>query len=202
MVLGSSVKVLGDVAAHATVDVRLPIQANPFASSLAEAVVGLSFDDQSEAGVRRSTRFSMVQQLTYDPMGSFGGSLSADQAVILAFGRTEVLDLRVGDQEPRRNGNVLYYVPVGLDIKGDITFANDLLRPTVIDSDAQFFTKDRTFLSMDFGQATLAYRPIPFEGTFNVRTIRLSLSSGGGFVAPGGKEIGRASCRERVLDHV
>jgi hypothetical protein len=101
-----------------------------------------------------------------------------------------VLDLRVGNQEPRRNGNVLYYVPVGLDIKGDITFANDLLRPTVIESDAQFFSKDRTFLSMGFGQATLAYRPIPFEGTFNVREIRLSLGAGDVIPgAPGGKVI-------------
>ena len=189
VVLGSSVKVLGDVAAHATVEVRLRVQANPFASSLADQVIGMPFDTQSEDGVRRSTRFSMVQQLTYDPMGSFGGRLSADQAVILAFGRSEVLDLRVGNQEPRRNGNVLYYVPVGLDIKGDITFANDLLRSTVIDSDVQFFEKGGNFLSMGFGQATIAYRPIPFEGTFTVQQIRLGLSSGGGFAVPGGKEI-------------
>ena len=189
VVLGGSVKVLGNVAAGATVDVRLPIQANPFASSLADQVVGVSFDNQSEEGVRRSTRFSMVQQLTYDPMGSFGGQLSADQAVILAFGRSEVLQLQVGSQAPRRNGNVLYYVPVGLDVRGDITFSNDLLRPTVIDSDAQFFSKERTFLSMGFGQATLAYRPIPFEGTFRVEEIRLGLTSGGGFVVPGGKQI-------------
>lgn len=190
VVLGSSVQVLGDVAAHATVQVRLPIQANPFGSSLAEQVVGVSFDNTSEEGVRRSTRFSMVQQLTYDPMGSFGGSLSADRAVILAFGRNEVLDLDVGGQEPRRNGNVLYYVPVGIDIEGAITFSADLLRPTVIEADAQFFSKDRAFLSMGFGQATLAYRPIPFEGTFNVREIRLSLGTGGGIaVPPGGKAI-------------
>lgn len=180
VVLGSSVAILGDVAAHATVQVRLTVQSNPFGSSLADQVVGVSFDNSSPEGVRRSARYSMVQQLTYDPMGSFSGSLSADQAVILAFGRGEVLDLQVGDQEPRRNGNVLYYVPVGIDIKGAITFTNDLLRPTVIEADAQFFSKDRSFLSMGFGQATLAYRPIPFEGAFAVREIRLSLNSGGG----------------------
>ena len=191
VVLGTSVAVLGDVPAHATVQVRLPIQANPFISSLAEQVVGASFDSSSTDGVRRSARYSMVNQLTYDPMGSFTGSLSADQAVILAFGRNQVLDLQVGGQEPRRNGNVLYYVPVGIDIKGSITFAHDLLQQTVIAADAQFFSKERTFFSMGFGQATLAYRPIPFEGTFAVREIRLSLVSGGGIDGrpQGGKAI-------------
>lgn len=191
VVLGSSVAVLGDVAANATVQVRLPVESNPFGSSLADQVVGVSFDSKSPEGVRRSARYSMVQQLTYDPIASFGGSLSADQAVILAFGRNEVLDLQVGGQQPRRNGNVLYYVPVGIDISGAITFTDDLLRSTVIDADAQFFTRDRTFLSMGFGQATLAYRPIPFEGAFSVREIQLSLTSGGGIDGrpQGGKVI-------------
>jgi hypothetical protein len=180
VVLGSSVAVLGDVAAHATVQVRLPIQANPFGSALADQVVGATFDSSSEAGVRRATRYSMVQQLTYDPMGSFGNGLPADQAVILAFGRHDVLDLQVGTQEPRRNANVLYYVPVGIGIHGKVTFSADLLRPTVIDSDAQFFSKERFFLSMGVGSATLAYRPIPFDGSFTVSEIRLTLGQGGG----------------------
>lgn len=179
VVLGSSVAVLGDVAAHTTVQVRLPVETNPFGSSLADQVVGPSFDSSNEGGIRRSTRYSMVSQLTYDPMGSFGGGLPADQAVILAFGRDDVLDLRVGDEEPRRNSNILYYVPVGLDIAGAVTFSGDLLRPTVIDSNAQFFSKERFFLSMGAGQATLAYRPIPFRGTFGVREIRLVLGQGG-----------------------
>ena len=190
VVLGSSVAVLGDIAAHATVQVRLPIQANPFGSALADQVVGATFDSSSEAGIRRATRYSMVQQLTYDPMGSFGNGLPADQAVILAFGRHDVLDLQVGTQEPRRNANVLYYVPVGIGIHGAVTFSADLLRPTVIDSDAQFFSKERFFLSMGVGSATLAYRPIPFDGSFKVAEIRLTLGQGGG-VGPvaGGKQI-------------
>jgi hypothetical protein len=191
VVLGSSVAVLGDVAAHATVNVRLPVQANPFGSALADQVVGASFDSGSTEGIRRSTRYSMVQQLTYDPMGSFGGGgLPAEQAVILAFGRDPVLNLEVGAEAARGNGNVMYYVPVDIGIKGKVTFSSDLLRPTVIDSDAQFFSKDRFFLSMDLGQATLAYRPIPFEGTFTVSEVRMMLGSGGAIgPALGGEEI-------------
>lgn len=190
VVLGTSVSVLGDVAAHATKQVRLPIQANPFDSALADQVVGAVFDSSSEVGIRRATRYSMVNQLTYDPTGSFGGGLPADQAVVLAFGRDQVLDLEIGSQEPRRNGNVLYYVPVGIGIHGNVTFSGDLLRPSVVASDAQFFSKDRTFLSMGVGTATVAYRPIPFEGTFGISQIRLVLGTGGGGVPiAGGKAI-------------
>jgi hypothetical protein len=186
IVVGSSVKVLGNVAAHTTKEVSLPIVANPFGSELADQVVGAAFDDPSETGVRRSTRYSMVQQLTYDPTGEFRGALPGDQAVILAFGRDEVLDLQVAGQATRRNANILYYVPVGIDVSGSVTFSGDLLHPTVIESDAQFFSKDRFFLSMGAGTATLAYRPIPFEGTFAVREIRLSLGTGGAVGVPGG----------------
>jgi hypothetical protein len=47
--------------------------------------------------------------------------------VVLAFGRHDVLDLRVGNEAPRRNGNILYYVPVGIGISGSVTFTADLL---------------------------------------------------------------------------
>lgn len=189
VVLGSSVAVLGDVQPRATVQVRLPVRDNPFGAALADQVVGASFDSSTEAGIRRSTRYSMVQQLTWDPNRSFGSGLSADQAVILAFGSGEVLDLKVGTTVPRRNGNVLYYVPIGIGIQGSVTFAADLLRTTVLDADAMFFSKDRTQLSMGAGTATIAYRPIPFEGRFTVSEVRMTLGTGGNPIAVGGKAI-------------
>ena len=122
----------------------------------------------------------MLSQLTYDPTGASSGTLSADQAVILAFGRDALLDLTVGGEEPREIGNVLYYVPVGVGISGKVTFQGDLLRPTMVDNDAQFFQKERLFLSMGpSGSATLAYTPIPFEGAFTISEIRLQLGGGG-----------------------
>jgi hypothetical protein len=190
VVLGSSVAVLGDVAPHQTVQVNLPIRDNPFGSSLADQVVGQSFDNSSEIGVRRSTRYAMVNQLAFDPSGQFAGSLPADQAVILAFGTSQILDLKVGDQEPRRNANVLYYVPIGIGIKGAVTFSSDLLHTTIIDSNAQLFSKDRFFMSMGAGSATLAYRPIPFAGRFSVSEIRFSLGTDGpGTLLAGGKPV-------------
>ena len=190
IVLGSAVGVLGDVAPHATVPVRVPIRANPFGAPLADQIVGQGFEQSSETGVRRSIRFQLINQLAFDPnRQSIGQALSADQAVILAFGRDEPLKVKLGTDEPRRNGNVLYYVPVGLGIHGPVTFSSELLRPTVVDSDAQFFNQDRSFLSMGLGTATIAYRPMPYEGSFKVSKVRMSLGTSGNPVLGAGKEV-------------
>jgi hypothetical protein len=190
IVLGSAVGVLGDVAPHATLPVRVPIRANPFGAPLAQQIVGQGFDQSSETGVRRSIRSLLINQLAFDPnRQSSGQALSADQAVILAFGHGEPLEVKLGRDEPRRNGNVMYYIPVGLRIHGPVTFASDLLQLTVVDSDAQNFTQERSFLSMGFGTATIAYRPIPFEGAFNVSEVRMSLGTSGNVVGGAGKEV-------------
>jgi hypothetical protein len=189
VVLGSSSVVLGDVQPGATMTVRLPVRANPFGASLADQIVGASFDNSTEAGVRRSTRYSMVQQLTYDPMGMFNNSLPGDRAVILAFGREQVLDVRIGDVAPRRNGNTLYYVPVDIEIEGQVTFSSDLIRTAVVDGDAQFFSKDGEFLQLGAGTATMSYRPIPFVGSFTIGAVRISLGTGGNGVPAAGEEI-------------
>ena len=189
VVLGSAVATLGDVDPHETVAVSLSVRDNLFGAALADRIVGTTFDETSEAGVRRTIRYGMINQLTYDPMGGFrGGRLSADQAVIIAFGRRNLLDVQLGGQEPRRSANVMYYVPVGIRIHGSVTFSSDLLRTTVIDGD-NLFSKDGTFLSMGLGQATLSYTPIPFDGTFAVSQIRLALGNGGNPVLQGGDEI-------------
>lgn len=190
VVLGSSSVVLGDVQPGATVTVRLPVRDNPFGVDLADQIVGASFDRSTEAGIRRSTRYSMVQHLTYDPTGMTSGvSLPGDHAVILAFGRDQVLDLRIGDTPPRRNGNILYYVPVDVAIGGQVTFSADLLRRTVVDADALFFTEERQWLGIGAGTATVSYRPIPFVGTFAVDAVRLSLGTGNGGIPANTEEL-------------
>jgi hypothetical protein len=190
VVLGTAVASLGDVDAHGKVDVSLRVGDNPFAAQLADQIVGQSFDQTNEAGVRRAIRYGMINQLTFDPSKQFStGSLPADQAVIFAFGRRNLLDVQLGGQEPRRSANVLYYVPVSISVRGPVTFSSDLLRPTVVDSDAQFFGQERFALNMGLGTATLSYRPIPFDGTFSVSQIRMSLGNGANAAPGNGKEI-------------
>ncbi len=189
IVLGSSVVVLGNVPAHESRDVRLVIRENPFGASLADQIVGASFNTNSPEAVRRSIRYQIVNQLTFDPMGMFNNTLSADQAVIMAFGRNQVLDIKLGSETPRQNGNVLYYVPVPIGIQGHVAFSADLMRSTVIEADA-LFSKERFFLQLGQGKATIAYQPIPFDGSFSATRIGLGLTSGGGLGAlGGGKDI-------------
>ena len=183
VVLGSSVAVLGNVPAHEKRDVNLTVRDNPFGASLADQIVGNAFDNSTPEAVRRSIRYQIVNQLTFDPMGMFSNSLSADQAVIMAFGQEPLLDIKLGAETPRTNGNVLYYVPVGIGIKGHVSFSSDLMRSTVVEADAQFFSKDRFFLNLGNGRATLAYTPIPFEGSFSATRIGLGLTGGGGLAA-------------------
>ena len=63
-------------------------------------------------------------------------SLSADGPVVLAWGSDDLVPVEIEGQTPRRIGNVLYYLPAGLAIKGTTTFRADLLRSTVVASDA------------------------------------------------------------------
>ncbi|HTK44896.1 MAG TPA: hypothetical protein VL749_06060 [Patescibacteria group bacterium] len=190
VVLGSAVAVLGDVDAHTRVSVSFPVRGNPFGAPLADQIIGRAFEQTTESGVRRAIRYGMVNQLTYDPSRQFSnGVLPADQAVILAFDRRNLLDVQLGGQEPRRSANVMYYVPVPVSIHGPVTFSSDLLRATVVESDAQFFGQEGTFLNMGLGTATLSYRPIPYDGTFTVSQIRLSLGNNANAVLPNGKEI-------------
>jgi hypothetical protein len=190
VVLGSSVLVLGDVPPHVSKDVRLIVQDNPFGNSLADQVIGQQFQGATPDAIRQSIRYQMVNQLTYDPTGMFSNSLSADQAVVMAFADRQVLDVKVSAQTPRLNGNVLYYVPIAIGVQGHVSFSSDLMRTTVVQSDSQFFSKDRFFLSMGNGTATLSYRPIPFDGAITATAIRLGLTSGGGLAGlDGGKEI-------------
>jgi len=194
IVLGGSVVVLGDVAPHATVPVTLRIGGNPFGMALADQIVGQPFGGVtgvSEADVRRQIRYTMIGQLTFDPIQGFLGTLQSDQPVILAFGRQSPLDVRIDGQTVKRTTNVLYYVPVDVTVHGKVTFSSDLVRPTVLSQDSQFFNKGGgpTTFQMGVGTLSVAYRPIPFAGTFTVSALRIGFNSGTGVLAAGGKPV-------------
>jgi len=189
VVLGPSVATLGDVPPGTSVPVRLPMASNPFGPGVPDQVVGAAFDRADEAAITRMVRYNLVAQLTYDPSGMFTGRLPSEQAVILAFGRDPQVDVTVSGVAPQHRANVLYYVPVAVDVRGQVTFEGDLVNRTVVESNALFFSKEMDFFNMDAGSATVAYRPIPFEGTFAVSALRVSLSQGGRIMVPGGKPI-------------
>jgi hypothetical protein len=188
IVLGSSVAVLGDVPAHASVPVSLVIQSNAFdfGMPLANQIVGDPFgNDGSTLDIERQIRYALIGQLSFDPMMGMSGSLSADQPVILAFGHRSPIDIKVENQTIKRTTNVLYYVPVDVSIKGKVAFSEALVQPTVLSSDSMFFDKGGPgMFNMGVGSVTVAFRPIPFSGTLTASALHLGFNSGNGSMGP------------------
>lgn len=184
VVLGSSVAVVGDIAAGTEKAVSLRPTGNAFFQSLSDRIFGqVFFGDAaqlSDDGLRLRVRHAVLDQLTYDPMWGNVATLNASSPVVLAWGRDEVLDVRIENQTGRRNANILYYYPASLSISGETTFATDLVQSTVVSSDAAFFSKDPFSLNMGAGKATIAYQPIAFEGSIAATELQLSLNFGGG----------------------
>ncbi len=109
--------------------------------------------------------------------GNFG-RLTSDGPVLLAWGRDAVMGVTVEGQAANRVSNVLYYVPLAMGVHGTVNFSGDLVKGTMTDSDAAFFTKDPSTMTFGQGSVTMAYRPIAFEGTLTVSHIRLGVSFG------------------------
>lgn len=186
IVLGGSVDVLGDVPAHSSAKVDLRVVSNTFGSPLADQVIGPQFTT-GIGDANRLIRYTMINQLTYDPNIGFSGSLDADGPVILAFTKDDVLDLQVQGQQPRRTSNAMFYVPVPLAVQGAVTFEGDLIHQSILSNNAMFFGKGGpTMFNMGAGTVTAAFRPIAFDGVLTTTGLRVGLNLGGGNVLPAG----------------
>ncbi len=182
VVLGSNVVVLPDLAPKAEAAVNLRITTNQFGQALSDRIFGQIFFSEnvasSEKQRRAATRHRIVDQLTFDPMSGNIGQLPSDGPVVLAWGRDSLLAVDVQGQKPARTANVLYYVPVSMSVSGTTAFPQDLIRSTVISADAAFFSKDPYTMSFGQGTVTLAYRPIPFDGSFEATRVLLAMGFG------------------------
>lgn len=194
IVLGTSVVVLQDLDPGAQADVSLPVRGNRFGPSVSDRILGTIFygnpSQLNEQTQRNIVRHSVIDQLTYDPMTGTSVMLDSETPVLLAWGNDPVLDVRIEDQVPRRTGNVLYYVPLGLRIGGPVAFEDDLIRSSVVESDLGAFGKDPAFISFGRGSVTMAYRPIAFDGRLDVSRLTLGMSQNADVTLPVGKPIG------------
>lgn len=182
VVLGGTVATLKDLdpGAEATVDVL--VQNNLFGQSLSDKVVGQTFFGDGRPNADTSAlyvRHSIVDQLTYDPNFGSTGQLATEGPVVLAWSSRDLLHVEIEGQEPRRLGNVLYYLPTRMAISGPTVFRSDLIRSSVVDSDAAFFSKDPYSINFGRGTATIAYRPTAFEGTLDATELAIGLNFGG-----------------------
>lgn len=183
VVLGGTVARLSDLAPGASESIDVALQAVQMGQSLSDRIVGpMTFGDSGQAlgegAARINARHTIVDQLTFDPNMGFSGQLPSDGPVILAWADRTLLPVEIEGAEPRREANVLWFLPTEVSIRGRTLFRNDLLRSTVISSDANFFSKDPFTINFGRGTAELAYRPIAFEGTIEASELAIGLNFG------------------------
>ena len=183
VVLGSSVALLDDLDPGEERDVSLRIEPALFEAILSDRILGpLFFGDPTRSGAttRRDTaRHYVIDHLTFDPTFRSAGRLPSETPVFLAWGSGEILDVVIDGQAPRRAGNVLYYIPTAMQVGGPVAFGSDLIRTSVVEIDALNFNMDQYAISVGAGSATLAYRPIVFDGELAATRLLLSMGFGG-----------------------
>ena len=182
VVLGSTVQTLDDLAPGASVQVDVPLAPNQFGQQLSDRIVGPAmFGDPGQLGedaARLYARRAIIDQLTFDPNFGFTGQLPADGPVVLGWADEGLIDVEIEGQTPRRTGNVLYFLPAELQVTGATKFGTDLLRSTVVASDADFFSKDPMSMGFGRGSVELAYRPIAVAGSIATTELALGMNSG------------------------
>ena len=182
VVLGGTVATLADLAPGATATVDVALANTQFGQQLSDKIVGpVFFGDPGALGedaARLYARHTIIDQLTYDPNFGFTGTLPADGPVVLAWVDRTLLPVEIEGQAPRRTGNVLFYLPTELAVSGEATFRSDLLRSTVVSSDAAFFSKDPYNISLGRGSVEMSYRPITFRGRLEASQLAIGLNFG------------------------
>ena len=194
LVLGSSVARLGDIAPGASAQVILditPPDQNGF-MQLSDRLVG--FMDwggtRTDEAQRMFIRRAVIDQLSYDPNGGMAVALPGASLTLLAWGTDPVFQLEIQEQDPHRTTDVLYDIPVRVAVTGPVRFSGDLLPGTMTSQTSFQGGKDPTSLVMDTGTMTMAYRPMPFDGTLAPTSVTFALGSGGfGTVMPGGRPV-------------
>jgi hypothetical protein len=183
VVLGSTVARLKDIAPGETVEFDEVVAQVLFGQQLSDRVVGpISFGDDGQFTADMNDKYirhTIIDQLTYDPMWGSTVGLNTDGPVLLAWGSGSLLPVDVVGQKPRATGNILYYLPSELGIQGKTTFRGDLIRSTVLDSDAPNFSKDPYSMYFGQGSVALAYTPLPFTGSLEPTDLTFGLSFGG-----------------------
>jgi hypothetical protein len=183
VVLGGTVAKLADLAPGQSASVDVALQAVQMGQQLSDKIVGQVFfgdprQGGGEAGARQYARHTIIDQLTFDPNWGFTGQLPADGAVVLAWSDRELLTVEIEGQQARRTGNVLWFLPADIKVSGKTTFRQDLLRSTVVSSDAAFFNKDPFSIGFGRGSAELSYRPISFDGTIDATQLAIGFNFG------------------------
>jgi hypothetical protein len=190
VVLGASVAKLGDLGPGASATVDVEARGDPLGQSLSDKLIGqVFFGDparSADATGRAMTRRAIIDQLSFDPNFGPTGTLNADGPMVLGWGSNDPLAVSVEGREPRLTGNVLYLIPASMRVQGAVSFGVDLVRSTVVASDAAVFNKGPMDLNFGQGSVTVAYRPVAFEGSIRATGLALEFNAGADIGAGGG----------------
>ena len=182
VVLGASVAKLGDLGPGASATVDIEAKGDPFGQSLSDKLIGQAFQGDPARSIdvtsRALTRRAIIDQLSFDPSFGTTGTLNADGPAVLGWGSNDPLAVSVEGREPRRTGNVLYLIPASMRVQGGVSFGPDLVRSTVLASDAAVFNKGPMDLNFGQGSVTVAYRPVAFEGSIRATGLALEFNAG------------------------
>jgi hypothetical protein len=184
VVLGGSVARLDDLQPGASAAVDAALQGWQINQSLSDKVVGPVFFGEPRRGgpdgVRQYARHTIIDQLTFDPDWGATNELSSDGAVVLGWTDRELLPVQIEGQQARRTGNILWFLPTNISISGRTTFRQDLIRSSVVSSDAELFGKDRSNINFGRGTADVAYQPISFDGSIDITELVVGFNFGEG----------------------
>ncbi|MBA3779715.1 MAG: hypothetical protein H0X16_10540 [Chloroflexi bacterium] len=182
IVFGGGVKRLDTIAAGQTVTIELKTGgALSFGMPLGERIFGQSFNrGADESGEERITftRRAVVDQFgSVGPMGT-GTGIGGSAPMLLAWRPDPAVEVELAGQRTQTIGQTLFMVPLPVEITGQASFGPDLVRHTLIDSDAvEAFDQGNGF-SLSRGTMTIEYRPISFEGGLRVSELRLAVNQG------------------------
>ncbi len=179
LVFGSSSVVMGDLAPGQKRDVSLTLDGSALGQMLSDRIVGQNLfggvGASGEQTQRLIIRHAIIDQLTFDPSFGFSGSLPADGPVLLAWGDRDLVDVQIDGHQTRRASTDLYDIPVTVAMHGDVVFGPDLMRSSVLASDAAFFSKDPSMINFGSGSVTMSYRPIGLSGGIDTTALRIAL---------------------------
>lgn len=181
VVFGNGVQVVSTMAPGETRQVDFdPVFDNAFSQQLAERLFGQSRPQDADAARTLYTRRAVIQQLSggWDSGSKLAGGAASESPVILAWRSGGALDIDLGVGADRV-GETLFVLPARAAASGPVVFAGDLVRHSVVATDALETYEEANGFYLSRGTMTVDYRPVGFEGEFQVESLSLNLSQDG-----------------------
>lgn len=179
LVYGDGVQILGAMApgeVHA-----IALDALGFGASfepLSDRLFRRPSGNDPEAARTLAARRAVIQHLSGgwdERFGGMAGDSLPDGPVILAWRSGGALDIDVG-VPAERVGETLFLLPARATATGPLVFAGGLIGHTIVEIDAVEGLEEGFAFAMGRGTMTVDYRPVGFEGAFDVASLSIRLA--------------------------